>query len=238
MAIAEAIILAGGKGTRLQSLLSDIPKCMAPINGVPFISLILSYLKQGGISKIFISVGYNKEYIIKNLNINYSGMEILFVPEDIPLGTGGAVKAALALCSSPFPLVVNGDTFFRPDLKLLYQSHLLTNSALTIAVIEMPDVSRYGSVSIGENGRITSFNEKSEVASNGYINGGVYLMKNDVLESFPDTSFSLENDFLKQNVTRSSCYAFVSEAPFIDIGIPEDYLRAAELINSSIHDTY
>lgn len=238
MAITEAIILAGGKGTRLQSLLSDIPKCMAPINGMPFISLILSYLNQEGVSKVFISVGYNKEYIINNLNTDYSGMEIVFVPEEIPLGTGGAVKASLAFCSSPFPLVVNGDTFFRPDLKLLYQSHLSANSALTIVVKEMPDVSRYGSISIDENGRILSFIEKSDVASLGFINGGVYLMKNNVLESYPKASFSLENDFLKQNVTKNRFNAFVSEAPFIDIGIPEDYLKAAELINASIHDTY
>ncbi len=230
MSIKEAIILAGGKGTRLQSLLHDIPKCMAPVNGKPFISYIIDYLVQSNISKVIISVGYRKEYIISNLNDIYSGIEIIFSQEDVPLGTGGAIKAAMKYMETDLALVLNGDTFFRPDLHAMLNMHTSQNADLSIAAKKMPDVSRYGKIICNEKGKIISFAEKNISSEAGLINGGIYLIGNNLFDKFHAEVFSIENEFFKQKVSELHFQAFISEAEFLDIGIPEDYKKAASII--------
>ena len=233
MAVNEAIILAGGKGTRLASMLPSIPKSMAPVNGKPFLSYVLDYLEKQQISKVIISVGYLKEYIIKNIGDSYRKIKIQYSAEDSPLGTGGAIKAALANCKQNEVFVLNGDTYFQPDLNEMQLIHNQIKADISIAVKWLEDTSRYGSINYDNEGRITSFTEKSSCLSSGYINGGIYLINKKIIEDFEENVFSIENDFFKKEMQNYHINACFSKADFLDIGIPSDYIRAADLLKNN-----
>lgn len=219
----EAIILAGGFGTRLQSVVKDVPKPMADINGRPFLVYILEYLLKYDITKIILSVGYKKEIIENYFRNRYKEMEILYSKEDEPLGTGGAIKKALSLCDDENITVLNGDTFFDVDLNALMQEHKKTDADVTLSLKEMHDFDRYGKVILDKN-RVVTLSEK-EFSISGLINGGVYIMHKNVLHHY-DGKFSFEQDFLKDNLSKVNVYSYVDEGYFIDIGIPEDYKKA------------
>ncbi|WP_230410038.1 sugar phosphate nucleotidyltransferase [Candidatus Kuenenia stuttgartensis] len=171
----EAIILAGGYGTRLQSVIKDIPKPMADINGRPFLSYLMDYLLCQNIRKILLSVGYKHEIIKNYFGLRYKNLDIEYVIEDKPLGTGGAIKEALKWVEGDDVVVLNGDTFFYLELKKLIEFHLAQDAILTIAVKLMHNFDRYGTVVLKE-GKIINFEEKTFKAA-GYINGGVYVIK-------------------------------------------------------------
>lgn len=236
MPIREAIILAGGKGTRLQSVLPDIPKCMAPVHGKPFLFYILDYLKSYEINKVIVSVGYLKEYIINNLQNNYSGIEILFSPEEKPLGTGGAIKTAFRLCENNEVFVLNGDTYFRPNLEKMQYNHIVHHAEISMAVKKIDDVSRFGTVNFDHEGKIVSFVEKQHKAGSGYINGGIYIINKGIIDSVELEQFSIENDFFKKNMDKYNFQSFISNTTFLDIGIPKDYYKASEVLKSQDHD--
>lgn len=223
----EAIILAGGFGSRLQTVVKDVPKPMADINGRPFLSLIMAYLSdQGCIDKVLLSVGYKYEVIQDYFGPRYRDVDIEYVIERAPLGTGGAIREAMKRVDGPEAAVLNGDTFFRLNIKEMLEFHRTQGSVLTMAVRPEKDFDRYGSVVIDGN-RIKRFEEKS-FKEFGYINGGVYLVNSGILESLKqlDNKFSFEIDFLQKNIDTLDCSAFISNGYFIDIGIPEDYERA------------
>ena len=221
----EAIILAGGMGTRLKSVVSELPKPMAPINGKPFLAYLLDYLSRFPIEHIVLSVGYQWEFISDYFGECYSGMTIDYSIEDEPLGTGGAVKKALALCWNNHVLLLNGDTFFDVDLTFLLDIHQRKDAYITLALKEMLHFDRYGTVEF-EDTRVTAFREKAFTA-HGYINGGVYALRADLFDDINlPTKFSLETDFLykKYSELYFACVPFSGN--FIDIGIPEDYSAA------------
>jgi len=222
----EALILAGGTGTRLQSVVRDVPKPMADISGKPFLCYLLDYLSSYGISHVLLSVGYKHEVITNYFGLRYKDLEIKYVTEDMPLGTGGATKKALGFVSGDEVVILNGDTFFNLDLKKMIGFHHAEDSMLTIAVKPMNDFNRYGTVIIKDK-RIIGFDEKT-FRHFGYINGGVCIMKKAILEFFePDKdAFSFEIDFLQKKINDIRSFAFVSDDYFIDIGIPEDYKKA------------
>ena len=218
----EAIILAGGKGTRLKSVVADVPKPMAPIAGRPFLCYLLDNLSDANFDRVILSVGYKREVIQKYFGSLYGKMRLEYYAEETPLGTGGAIKAALGRCNDDIVFVLNGDTLFQVDYAAMRRLHVAGQAPLTMAVKELTDFDRYGSLAI-EDGRITEFREKA-FTERGFINGGIYLMARDLLHDAPEGNFSLEQDFLMRRAVPMN--AFLSEGYFLDIGIPEDYRRA------------
>lgn len=220
----EAIILAGGFGTRLSHIVSDVPKPMANINGRPFLEYVLNYLKCNGIGHVVLAIGYKGDIIQRYFGDNYNGINITYSIEDNPLGTGGAIKKALGYCNCENVFIVNGDTYYDVDLSLMEEFHNTNKSNLTVSVKTMQDFDRYGSVII-ENHVITEFKEKEKTAL-GKINGGTYLINKRALDVIEDESFSFENLVLESRMM--DLYAFESDGYFIDIGIPDDYYKAQE----------
>ncbi len=224
--IKEAIILAGGLGTRLRSVVADVPKCMAQVKGKPFINYIIAYLQKQGITRYIFSLGYKSEVVIDYVNTHFALLEKEYVIEEEPLGTGGAIKTACKKALSKNVLVFNGDTFFDIDLKQLSDFHNEHNAFCSVALKPMTDFSRYGTVEINSQNVITAFNEK-QFCKSGLINGGIYALQTNALltTALPD-KFSFEKDFLEVQTKSEKLFALKFDKYFIDIGIPEDYIRA------------
>lgn len=225
----QAIILAGGFGTRLQSVVKDIPKPMAPIHGKPFLAYLIEYLKSQGITRVILSVHYLREQIESFFGAHYQGIEVSYAVEEQPLGTGGAVLNAFQLIDSPQPVfVLNGDTFLKLNYLEMFAEHQQTLPMLTMALRKIQDCSRYGVVSLHDQ-TVVAFHEKGNVGS-GLINAGVYLINPAIFKLFPVsmTSFSFEKEFLFPYIHQLKPHAFIVDDYFIDIGIPADY---AQVIN-------
>lgn len=224
----EAVVLAGGLGTRLRHVVSDVPKVLAPVGKKPFLDIILTDLERKGFKHIVLAVGYLKEQIIRHIENSGFDMQIDFSAEEEPLGTGGAIKRACGLCASKNVFVVNGDTFFDVALSDIIMFSLAHNADITVAAKKMIDFDRYGTLSI-DGDFITGMREKMPCAV-GYINGGIYCLRRDFILSVPHEKFSFERDVLEKSYAHGRVCAFISDGYFIDIGVPEDYERAkAEL---------
>ncbi len=229
MFVQEAIILAGGLGTRLKNVIGDIPKPMAPVNGRPFLEYLLDYLNHYEIEHVILSVGYKHGMIMDHFGKKYKGIDIDYAIEDTPLGTGGAIKKAFGQTFSKKSFVFNGDTMLKMDLLRLMDFHSYKQSVFSVVLRQVEDVSRYGSVDRDENYRITSFNEKGLRVGPGMINGGTYLISKSFFEktAFPE-KFSIEKDCLEKMVGSYFFYGTICRQYFIDIGIPEDYQKAQD----------
>ena len=220
----EAIVLAGGFGTRLRELVPDLPKPMAPVAGRPFLEILLISLARKGFSRVIVSLGYMADKVISHFGNHYAGMDLVYEVEQVPLGTGGAVRQAMTRCQSSGVFVFNGDTYL--DLEVAQvQAHWDANGAPIIVAREVPDTARYGGLQISA-GRVTGFSEKG-LSGPGLINAGCYVLSPDALDRFqPGYPFSLETDFLAPGVTAERFDLFVTQGAFIDIGVPDDYRRA------------
>lgn len=222
----EAIVLAGGFGTRLSTVVQDVPKPMAPVAGRPFLEYILDDLIDNGITRIILAVHYKKESIIEHFRNCYRNTEVLYSVEDTPLFTGGAVKKALALCRDGYAFVINGDTYFDVPLAEMAASAEKSGRTVTIAVKEMTHFSRYGRVAVDKTGAVIAFHEK-QPCEVGLINGGIYYLDRDILTSYPE-KFSLEVDCFPNLLRSGGIGAFESKGYFIDIGVPEDFYTAQD----------
>lgn len=221
----EAIVLAGGFGTRLKSVISDIPKPMAPVNGKPFLTYILDFLQKNDVTRVILAVGYMHQVIQKHFGDAYKNIELLYSIEDEPLGTGGAIKKALEITQEKSVYILNGDTFFDINLKEL---KLKQDSKLAMSLKQMKNFARYGSVEIDDDGCIKTFKEKV-FTKQGYINGGIYLMTKDIFSAFLlPYNFSFEK-FMEDNFKTLNISTKVFDDYFIDIGIPEDYEKAKNI---------
>lgn len=222
----EAVILVGGLGTRLRSVVSDRPKPMAEVNGKPFLSIILDSLVEGGVNHVILATGYKGEFISNYYGDSYRNIKLDYSHENKKLGTGGAVKQALGfLINKRMPFfVLNGDSFIELEFARMYSQHLFSNSQITIATKFVSSASRYGLLEINEK-KITGFKEKGSSAS-GYINSGIYIINPDLFKSEIELAFSLEKDFIEKRIEQLDISPFESKGFFIDIGIPEDYERA------------
>jgi len=229
----EAIVLAGGLGTRLQHVLPGIPKCMAPVNGKPFLTYVLDALEIQKITNVVLSVGYRKEEIMDYFGSKYHSVSIIYSIENEPLGTGGAIKFALDYCKNEDIFIVNGDTYFNPDFNTMADWHTTSAADITIAIKYLADTERYGLIDADQKGKIIEFREKVENSGIGWINGGVYLIKKKVVEAMSDSKFSLENDVFRFKASTLLIHAFRTDAFFLDIGIPEDYNLAQTLISQN-----
>ena len=227
-----AIILAGGFGTRLQTVVSDLPKPMAPVNGEPFLNYQLNYLKHFGVKKVIFSVGYLAEKIQEYYKSEYKGIQITYVKETAPLGTGGGIRLAMEQCTNEFALVLNGDSFFDVDLHEFSKLHINEDSQISLSLRKVNDSSRYGTIETDDNDRVISFKEKSTstatVTNAGRINGGVYILNKELYlnKTKPEINFSIEKDFFEKQLSNLVIKGFEFNGFFIDIGIPEDYNRA------------
>lgn len=221
----DAIILVGGFGTRLRSVVSDVPKPMAPVEKKPFLSYLLKYLSNYGIKNVVLCTGYKHEVIENYFSSVYKNINLKYSVEEEPLGTGGAVKKALTLIESDDVLVLNGDTLFNVDLSELISYHNNQKSDITIALKHFTNYDRYGSV-ILDGKKVVGFEEKMYKDS-GFINGGVYLINKHLFDkySLPKT-FSFEKEILETKLNELNISGFKSSTYFIDIGIPEDYEKA------------
>ena len=221
----EAIILAGGLGTRLKGVISDMPKPMAPVANQPFLKYIFDYLKQQGIERVILSVGYKYELIEDFFGNNYEGLELVYSTENEPLGTGGGIRLAVDKLNGGQAFIINGDTFFDVNLLEFEKVAITENSDLCLALKPMQSFDRYGSVSL-QGSRIISFKEK-QFMQEGLINGGVYWFQKSLLEAFKSgEKFSFEQDLMEKQVDQKIISGFISDTYFIDIGIPEDYAQA------------
>ena len=221
----EAIVLAGGLGTRLRDSIGELPKAMAPIDGVPFLNYLLDAIADRGVTRVILSVGYRHESIVEHVGRRFASMTIDYVVEDEPLGTGGAIRRSLHAVTDDHCFVLNGDTFIDVDLTAMRASHASACARLSIAVIPVDDVGRFGALRIVE-GRVTGFVEKGASGA-GTINAGIYLVSRALLDDADlPQRFSFETDFLAPRIVELAPLAFEANGPFIDIGVPADY-RAA-----------
>lgn len=225
--IKEAIILAGGLGTRLRSVVSDIPKPMALLQEKPFLEYLLNYVASFGIKHTILSVGYKHEVIREYFGGHYRGMEITYAVEKAPLGTGGAIKYALSFARSESLFLLNGDSFFNVDLHDLGEFFTAYQPDMAMTVKKMRNIERYGTVEL-DVCKVISFRPKEPVRF-GYINGGVYAISRRLFDRFPlEETFSFESDFLSTYLPDLRICAMKSNEYFIDIGVPEDYEKARE----------
>lgn len=226
----EAIILAGGFGSRLRQVVADVPKPMAPIAGRPFLEILLGELAQKGFSRVVLSLGFMAEKISSHFGPRFAGLDLAYVVEDSPLGTGGATRLAAEACTQDHVFVFNGDTYLDLEAESLEQQWQANRHPIVVGR-QVPDTTRYGRLGV-DAGRITRFAEKG-IAGPGLINAGCYVLATDALARFPlNQPFSIETDYLVPEVGRAAVEVFVTEGLFIDIGIPEDFARAQTLLVS------
>ena len=231
----EAIILVGGLGSRLKAAVPDVPKPMAPINGRPFLEYLVDYWAGQGVDRFVLSVGYKREVIEEHFAVRHKGMEMDYAVENQPRGTGGGLLLALKhLRRSGTFLILNGDTFFEVDLAPMRRYHQGKQAEVTIALREVDANSRYASVEIDKDGKITAFDNRVRTSGRALINGGVYLAEKSafadtLLES--DEPVSIEDQLYPRMLAAGRrMYGFQSSGRFIDIGIPDDYRRAATVL--------
>lgn len=226
--ISEAIILAGGFGTRLQSVVNDVPKPMAPVNDQPFLNYQLRYLKHFGVRKIILSVGHLHEKIVSYYRDNFEGLAIFYSIEKEPMGTGGGIRMAIEQCQTKSALVLNGDSFFNINLNAFYNQHHSYKADCSLALRKVENAARYGTIKTSGYGVISSFREKSGEEKPGLINAGVYLLNKEIYLNKTEAgkNFSIEKDFFEKKLNELNILGFEHEGYFIDIGIPEDYTKA------------
>lgn len=223
----EAIILAGGLGTRLQGVIGAYPKCMAEVNGKPFLAYLLSYLKLQGCAHAIFSLGFKSEVVVDWLLANPPSFPYTTVVENEPLGTGGGIGMAMRSAGHDVVAVLNGDTYFDVNLSDLETYHRNRNAETTLALREMQQFDRYGVVRTDDKGVIIAFEEKA-YKETGTINGGVYMIsRKPFLDRQLPEKYSFEKDYLERFVSERRFYGCTATNYFIDIGIPEDYAKVA-----------
>lgn len=225
----DIVILCGGEGTRLRSVVSDRPKALAAFGDTTFLDILLNTLTRNGFERFILCVGYMKNQIKEHFE-HIKDVKILFSEDDEPLGTGGALKNAKSLIQSETFIVMNGDSICDINYQDFYQFHKNKAVILSMALIRTKDTQDFGSVVINETNEIISFKEKVKTSDICLINAGIYLMQKDIFLHMPDNSkFSLEHDFFPK-ITGQHCAGFIVNGELIDIGTPDRYENAVHLM--------
>ncbi|HRD67641.1 MAG TPA: nucleotidyltransferase family protein [Candidatus Competibacter sp.] len=221
-----AVILAGGLGTRLRSIIENQPKVLAEVSGHPFLKYILDQLIAWQIKDVVLCTGHLGEQIEARFGTDYQGLRLRYSRESIPLGTAGALRLALPSIQSDTALVLNGDSYCAADFAEFWRQHCARQATATMLLVNNPDTRRFGSVQIATDGRILQFEEKKEGSKSGRINAGVYLLARDLLQSIPTTRpVSLEREIFPTWIGEDF-YGHLAAGPFLDIGTPESYALA------------
>lgn len=232
--MTTAIILAGGLGTRLRETVPDLPKPMAPVNGRPFLEHQMDYWLHQGVRRFILSVGYRREAIMDHFGVEYRGAAVDYAIEETPLGTGGGVLLAVERLKDDAPvLLLNGDTFFEVSLADLQSFHKERRSGWTFSLFRANEAGRYMGMDVADDGRIRELRSgRGEVGA--LANGGVYLVEPSLVRGAgfaPGDKLSLEDDLLSRLQSNGSgLYGMECRGRFIDIGVPADYFRAAEIL--------
>ncbi len=224
--VKEAIVLAGGLGTRLRSEVKALPKSMAPIRDRPFLEYLFDYLIANGVEKLILSVGYKSAAIQDHFSNRYKHTDIEYVVEASPLGTGGAIKNAMQAVTGDYVIVTNGDSLITADIQKQYQAQLDLDADVSFALKPMKQFDRYGRITIGENHSITAFEEKQAVEE-GLINAGLYIFKRQSFDrlQFPE-KFSIEKEYFESHLQSQHFIGIQTSGYFLDIGIPKDFAKA------------
>jgi D-glycero-alpha-D-manno-heptose 1-phosphate guanylyltransferase len=227
----EAIILCGGKGSRISSVVSDRQKCVADIEGVPFLVHILRHLKAYGVGRAVLCAGHKAETVSDCLSREDLGMEIVISQELEPLGTGGAILQGAGHTSSDNVLALNGDSLCPLDIDAFESFHAARGADLTVALAKADGRDDAGNVEMAPDCRIVSFGEKSG-ARTPYLNAGVYCIRREAFSRFPKSRrFSFETDVMR-NVDALNVLGYPTDAPLFDIGTPERYAKAGEFLRN------
>ncbi len=222
-----AVVLAGGFGTRLSSVVSDRPKALASIGDKPFLAYLLDYLSASGIRTAVMCTGYLGDQIQQYFGDHYANIDILYSRETEPLGTGGAVRLALPLIKSESVLILNGDSFCDANLNEFHVWHCTHDTDVSMLLVKMSDTSRFGRVMINRVSRVTQFVEKDGTQTSGWINAGIYLVKRELLNTIPQKgAVSLEREVFPHWVEQG-LMGYTSKGRFLDIGTPQSYESAA-----------
>jgi D-glycero-alpha-D-manno-heptose 1-phosphate guanylyltransferase len=227
----EAIVLAGGRGTRLGELTKDLPKPMISVRGRPFLEYLLEYWRKQGVGHFVLGVGYHREVIRDHFKNSFQDIPISYSIEENLLGTGGGLLIALGCLEKRGPfLVINGDTFFEVDLAALKKFHRTHKADITFSLMGITAPDRFEGLKLDDDGRIAQMVGRHETAACRFANGGVYLMERTLFDGLPfeqGRSYSLENDIFRYCLdNKRRLYGCRSEGRFIDIGTPEDYKKS------------
>jgi D-glycero-alpha-D-manno-heptose 1-phosphate guanylyltransferase len=226
-----AIILAGGLGTRLRTVVPDRPKVLATVAGRPFITYLLDQLGHTGIRRVVLSTGHLAEHFADVIGNDYHSLAIAYAQEDEPLGTGGAIKFAGSHVDSPQTLVMNGDSFFDADLAAYMRWHQAGGQDASLLLVEVSDASRFGTVELAADGEhVATFLEKRAIQAPGNINAGVYLFRTEMLDEILPGKSSIERDVFPRWLASHDVRAWVTDGDFIDIGVPDDYQRSHDFM--------
>lgn len=221
-----AVILAGGLGTRLRSVVADKPKVLAEVRGRPFLTYLFDQVAQAGITRVVVCTGYLGEQICDAFGDSYETLDLRYSQEDSPLGTAGALRLALPMCLSEHILVMNGDSYCDAHLSTFYRWFRAHQAAAAIVANAVPDTARYGRIELEPDGRILEFVEKQSSGDAGWINGGIYLLPRDLLSTIPENAaISLEREIFPTWIRRG-LYGYRNSGNFLDIGTPESYAAA------------
>lgn len=230
----DVVILCGGRGERLRPVIGERPKVLAQIGKKAFLDILIDDILQRGFKRIILSVGYLKEQIIEHFEPKrcYS---LEFCEEEVPLGTGGAIKRAQPLIKSEPFLVMNGDSICKVNFGEFYRFHIEKEGILSMVGVK-PHIAQYqdyGAVRLDDSCRIRSFREKVAGGKSDLISAGIYLMRSDIFYHMPtETRFSLEYDLFPR-IIDERCYGFLCESELIDIGTPERYEKTIGLLSES-----
>ena len=228
----DTVILAGGRGTRLKDAVADRPKVLADVGGRPFLTRLLTQVSSAGVRSTVLCTGYMAEQVEEAMGTTYGPMRLCYSEENVPLDTGGALRASLSKLSSETVLIMNGDSYIDADLKAYTEWFHEKERKAAMILFRTPDASSYGTAGLENNGTISTFREKIPGEGQGWINAGVYLMKKSVIESMPaGIPYSLERD-LFPSLAGKGLFGYCCEGRFLDIGTPEALARAQEFFST------
>lgn len=225
----DAVILAGGQGTRLRPVIGERQKVMAEVAGRPFIAFLLDHLADVGAQRVILCTGFHAEQLRAELGAVYRTLALEYSHEQQPLGTAGALRHALPLLHSNPVLVLNGDSFFQADLSAFLQFHLARRARASLLLAPVEDAARYGSVQIAPDYRVQTFLEKDRASGPGWINAGVYLLDREWLQQIPtNRPVSIERETFPSWIGREF-YAYPTPGRFLDIGTPASFAQAGQV---------
>ncbi|MDT7041677.1 nucleotidyltransferase family protein [Candidatus Nitronereus thalassa] len=224
--------MAGGLGTRLQSVLVGKPKVLAEVKGRPFLSYLLDEIHDADYRRVVLCVGYKAQQVRQKFGENYKSLELNYSQESSPLGTGGALRLASSLVNSKRVLVLNGDSFCQVNLCAFEKWHVAKKSQVSIVLTHVPNVKRFGRVQISKDEMVLAFEEKTNESTPGLINAGVYLVNKSLITTIPEHKpISLEKDIFPKWIQRGIC-GYEAGGKFIDIGTPESFVSAEEFFGN------
>ena len=224
-------MLCGGAGLRLRSVTAGAPKSMAGIAGRPFLELLLKQLRRHGFERVILAVGYQRDMIQECFGERACGLDVAYSVESSPLGTGGAVRNAAVLVTSEGALIMNGDSYTDANLQQFVTGHMASGAEASVVVVPVDGRSDCGTVDVSPDGRLEGFAEKQGSARGGYVNAGIYVASRHILYEIPDGQVSLERELFPRWLGEGrNIRAFVWQGACVDIGTPERYWSAQELL--------